>query len=36
MKKRISVILDIFDFELTEEEMEQIAGLDRGEKHEWI
>lgn len=27
--------LDIFDFELTEEEMEQIAALDRGEKHEW-
>ncbi|MCH1983870.1 aldo/keto reductase [Ruminococcus sp. OA3] len=26
---------DIFGFELTEEEMEQIATLDRGEKHEW-
>ena len=26
---------DIFGFELTEEEMEQIAALDRGEKHEW-
>ncbi len=35
MKKRNSVILDIFDFELSKEEMEQIAGLDRGEKHEW-
>lgn len=27
--------LDIFGFALTEQEMEQIAGLDRGEKHEW-
>lgn len=27
--------LDVFGFELTEEEMEQIAALDRGEKHEW-
>lgn len=27
--------LDIFEFELTEEEMEQIAELDRNEKHEW-
>ncbi len=27
--------LDIFGFELTEEEMGQIAELDRGEKHEW-
>lgn len=27
--------LDIFGFELTEKEMEQIAELDRGEKHEW-
>ena len=26
---------DIFGFELTEEEMEHIATLDRGEKHEW-
>lgn len=26
---------DIFGFELTEEEMEQISTLDRGEKHEW-
>lgn len=27
--------LDIFGFELTGAEMEQISGLDRGEKHEW-
>ncbi len=27
--------LDIFDFELTEDEMEKISILDRGEKHEW-
>lgn len=27
--------LDIFDFTLTSEEMEQIASLERGEKHEW-
>lgn len=27
--------LDIFDFELSDEEMEQIGGLERGEKHEW-
>ena len=27
--------LDVFGFALTEEEMEQIAALDRGEKHEW-
>ncbi len=27
--------LDIFDFELTEDEMEKISTLDRGEKHEW-
>lgn len=26
---------DIFGFELTNEEMEQISTLDRGEKHEW-
>lgn len=25
----------LFDFELTEEEMEQINALDRGEKHDW-
>lgn len=27
--------LDIFGFELSEEEMEQIRTLERGEKHEW-
>lgn len=27
--------LDIFDFELTKEEMEQINSLNRDEKHEW-
>jgi diketogulonate reductase-like aldo/keto reductase len=27
--------LDIFGFELTEEEMKQINALDRGEKHDW-
>ncbi len=27
--------LDVYGFELTEEEMGQIAELDRGEKHEW-
>ena len=27
--------LDLFGFELTDEEMEQIAGLERGEKHDW-
>lgn len=27
--------LDIFDFELTDEEMERINGLDRNEKHDW-
>ena len=27
--------LDLFGFELTQEEMEQIAALDRGEKHDW-
>ncbi len=27
--------LDIFGFELSEEEMDQIAVLDKGEKHEW-
>ncbi len=26
---------ELFDFELTEEEMERIAALDRGEKHDW-
>ena len=27
--------LDLFSFELSDEEMEQIAALDRGEKHDW-
>ena len=27
--------LDLFSFELTPEEMNQIAALDRGEKHDW-
>jgi diketogulonate reductase-like aldo/keto reductase len=27
--------LDLFGFELTEDEMEQISLLDRGEKHDW-
>ncbi len=27
--------LDLFDFELTNEEMAQINSLDRGEKHDW-
>ena len=27
--------LDLFGFELTEEEMSQINALDRGEKHDW-
>ena len=27
--------LDLFGFELTQEEMDQIAALDRGEKHDW-
>ena len=27
--------LDLFGFKLTPEEMEQIAALDRGEKHDW-
>ena len=27
--------LDLFGFELSDEEMEQIAALDRGEKHDW-
>lgn len=26
---------ELFDFELTEEEMERIGALDRGEKHDW-
>ena len=27
--------LDLFDFSLTDEDMEQINALDRGEKHDW-
>ena len=27
--------LDLFGFELSDEEMDQIAALDRGEKHDW-
>ena len=27
--------LDLFGFELTNGEMERIAALDRGEKHDW-
>jgi diketogulonate reductase-like aldo/keto reductase len=27
--------LDLFSFELTPEEMDQIAALDRSEKHDW-
>lgn len=27
--------LDLYDFELSDEEMEQINTLDRGEKHDW-
>ena len=27
--------LDLFSFELTDAEMAQIAGLERGEKHDW-
>ena len=27
--------LDLFDFELTDEEMDRINALDRGEKHDW-
>ena len=27
--------LDLFGFKLSDEEMRQIAGLDRGEKHDW-
>ena len=26
---------ELFDFELTEEEMERMGALDRGEKHDW-
>ena len=27
--------LDVFDFELTQAEMDRINALDRGEKHDW-
>lgn len=27
--------LDIFDFVLTDDEMEKMSGLDRNEKHDW-
>ncbi len=27
--------LDLFGFELSEDEMTAIAALDRGEKHDW-
>lgn len=27
--------ISLFDFELTEDEMKQIAALDRNEKHDW-
>lgn len=33
--EHISENLDIFGFELTDEEMERISTLERGEKHEW-
>ncbi len=33
--KHIQENLDLFDFALTEEEMEQIGALDRNEKHDW-
>ena len=34
-EKHIIENLDLFGFELTAEEMEKIAALDRGEKHDW-
>ena len=34
-KEHIRENLDLFGFELSDEEMEQIATLDRGEKHDW-
>ena len=34
-ERHIRENLDLFGFELTPEEMEQIAALDRGEKHDW-
>lgn len=33
--KHIRENMDLFSFELTEAEMEQINALDRGEKHDW-
>ena len=27
--------ISVFDFSLTDAEMERIAALDRGEKHDW-
>lgn len=33
--EHIRVNLDLFDFELSDEEMEHIDALDRGEKHDW-
>lgn len=33
--EHIAENIDIFDFELTDEEMDQIAALERNEKHDW-
>ena len=33
--KHIAENLDVFDFELTAEEMQIISNLDRNEKHDW-
>ena len=33
--EHIAENIDIFDFELTDDEMEQIAALERNEKHDW-
>ena len=32
---KIEEDIDIFDFELTDEEMQKIASLERNEKHDW-